>query len=199
MSSRIILATALLCSGACIAAPNLPELPDTVQRMYIYGASAPAPQEKGWLVAAHTPYHVGITKLGKTQDATVAIEMQDFKLSPPQPSEDFVALIKEQQDKTNDPDRFTVQVHDVTSYKLGDAVCARSHSVSVDKTAKTPTGDISQMLLEVYAVICRHPDQPLMGVNVTYSLRYHEGDRDPQLEQAATAFLDGAKFEPVKK
>ena len=201
MTSRIILASALLWSAACCAAaPNLPEIPDSAQRMYVVGVSAPLPQDKkGWYVAAHTPYNAGITKLGATKDATIVIEMQAFKLSPPQPGEDFAALVKEGQTKNSDPNRFTEQVHDVTPFKLGEAVCARTHGVSLDKQAKAPTGESTTLILEVYTLTCRHPEDPIVGINVTYSLRYHEGDRDPQLEQAAAAILDGVQFTPLKK
>ncbi len=199
MSSRNIFAAAILCLSACATKPNLPEVPDSIQRLYILGASAPAPQEKGWYADIHTPYHIGIIKLGKTKDATVAVELQDFKLSPPQPSEDFATLVKEAQEKDSDPNRFTVQVLDVTQSKLGQAVCARLHSVSLDKQAKTPTGKTTEMVLEVYALNCRHPEEPTLGINASYSLRYHEGDRDSQLDQMAAAFMDGVQIVPVKK
>ena len=134
-----------------------------------------------------------------TKDSTIAIEIQDLNLPQPVPDQDFVAMVKQQESADTDPSRFTEKVHEVTPFKLGEAVCARSHMLSEDDAAHTPSGKRADMLIEIYAINCSHPDEPRLDISVGYSQRYYPGDRDPQLDQVAATVLDSVRLESLKK
>ena len=199
MHTRIIVISAVVFLGGCATGPNVPTLSPAPQRLSIDGLDFASPAEPGWYIPLQTPYHLALAKRGASPDETVAIEAQLYHAPAPVPGKDFVQQVREAQDKDTDPARFTSQVHEVVPYKLGAAVCARSHTTVQDNKAATPSGNYAVMILEAYSLDCEHPQDPRAGVNLTYSLRYYPGKADPGWQAKAAAILDSAQLGELKE
>ena len=198
IKTSIVLTTLFL--TACVTSrPNLPELPASSGRLSIDGASFAPPAGEGWYVIMHTPFHIGLVKPRENQDETVAVEAQLFKAAGSVSEKDFVQQVREGEDQDTDPSRFTTRIHEVTSAKLGQAICARSYFVTEDHAPHTRSHSGKSMILEALSLKCRHPDDPHVGVSVTYSERYYPGDGDPQFKSEATALLDSVELTKLKE
>lgn len=199
MIPRIAIVLVVAALGACATGPNLPKLSASSGRLGIDGATFASPGEEGWYIGLQTPYHLGLIKRGDNPDETIAIEAQLFKVPAAAPGVDFTQAVRDGEDRDTDPKRFNVTTHDVTPVKLGGATCARSHMVAQDQSAHTPSGKYATMTLETFTLNCVHPQDPRVGVNITYSERYYPGQADPQLAAKAAAVLDSIELGTLKE
>ncbi|MGA9852041.1 MAG: hypothetical protein WBR15_03845 [Gammaproteobacteria bacterium] len=194
-----IVLTALFLTACATSRPNLPELSPSSGRLSLDGASFAPPVGDGWYVIMQTPFHIGLVKPLVDEDETVAVEAQLFKFTGPVSEKDFAQQVKAGEDQNTDPKRFTTQVHEVTSVKIGQAICARSYFVTLDHAPHTHSHSDKPMILEALSLKCSHPDDPRVGVSVTYSERYYPGDVDPQFKTDAMAVLDSVELSKLKE
>lgn len=193
ISAVIALMTVFLtgCGSAGMEAPLLPAAP---QRLALDGFSFASPAEPGWHIVQQTPYRLVLIKEGDTPDETFAIEAQLFKAPHPVAGKDFVQQVKEAEDQDAPAPRFSMQIHEVMPVKVGEATCARSHSVALDNSPHTKSGSGKPMLLELVSLNCLHPQDTRVGFNIGYSLRYPPRQGDAGFEAKATALLSTAEL-----
>ena len=133
-------------------------------------------------------------KDGKNPDQTFAISAGLIRLPPFTTTEEFVRLVKEGQSQDTDPKRFKTISHEVTSYPKNGAECARSHWVGVDHVAKKRSGQPGDMNFEVLTLVCAHPKDKKIGVNVFYSQRSYSGQEDPAFLEKASTVLNSVEL-----
>ena len=190
---------------ACVTGPrvNLPQMPLSVTRVYIDGASFEPPHGGGWYVEMHTPYRIALIKPRANIDETTAAEIQLFKFPNPvtrSVSEAiFVQKVRQLGETDTDPKRFTQRTYQVTGEKLDKAVCARSYHVMVDHAAHTASRSGKPMILESASLICVHPDDPRVGVKASFSERYFPGDEDPDFKATAAKMLASVELSTLKE
>ena len=191
--------------AACATGPqvNLPKMPPSVTRVYIDGASFEPPHAKVWYAEAHTRYLVALITPRANINETTAVEIQLYKnprpVSGPVSEADFVQQVRQEQDQNIDPKRFSLRAHEVTPAKLGKAVCARSYSLALDRAPHTASHSRKPMLLEISALSCLHPDDPRVGVNVSFSERYYPGDQDPDFKATAAKMLASVELSKLNE
>ena len=184
------------CTTVEIAGPPLPATP---QRLVLDGFSFASPAEPGWHVLQQTPYQLGLVKQGSTPDETIAIEALLFKTPAPVAGKDFVQQVKEAEEQDSPAPRFSMQVHEVVPAKVGAANCARSHTVGMDNSPRTKSGSGKPMVFELFSLNCIHPQDPRVGFNLTYSLRYYPGQGDADFKDKATALLGTVELGELKE
>lgn len=190
-----LLMSSLLLSACVTRRPNLPKLAPDAGRLSIDGASFMPPSDGNWYIPLHARYHIGLVTPLKNEDETVAIEAQDYRIRDLIPPDQFVQQIKEGEKNTN-PARFTTKLHEVTAATLGQATCARSHFELLDNAPHVASGSHKPMILEAFSLKCIEPDNPHLGISVTYSARYYPGDRNPDLTAKANQVLESVELTP---
>lgn len=110
-------------------------------------------------------------------------------------AQELVNLTVEAERKNlGDPNRYTLTEHQVDAYMENDALCSLSRQVIEDKAALKRTGERTPMIREIMSLVCVHPSQSNMVVNLTYSHRYHAGYRDPKFIEKADAVFQSLAF-----
>ncbi len=195
----VILAAAFVLVSCATIKPNLPELPPNTGRLALDGATFAAPEGGGWYVELRNPFHIGLVKPRTNLDETTVVEAQLFKLAQPVAGESFVQQIRQGEDQDTNPQRFTVRTHDVEAANMGNVICARSYYVTVDNAPHTASHSGRPMILEAASLKCRHPDDPRVGVSLTFSERYYPGDSDPDFKAKANQVLDSLELTKLKE
>jgi hypothetical protein len=162
--------------------------------LFLNGYSLMPLNEEGWVIGKRTSYVVALGKYGKNPDQTFVISALLIKLSPFQTTEEFVRQVKEGQTQDTDPKRFTTIKHEVISYPHNGAECTRSHGVLVDHAAAKRSGQPGDMNLEMLTLLCAHPKDKRVGVNVFYSQRSYPGQEDPAFLEKATTVLNSVEL-----
>lgn len=196
MRTKLISLLLLSCLAGCAAQMPYPTLPADVKTLTIDGASFAAPAEGPWGVKTHTPFALEIGRQGKDQDESIVVDAFDFHPPPVEPGKDFVATVKESEEKDTTAPRFVMKLHEVVPVTIGSATCARSHMLAEDHAPQLQGGVTGKMmLLEILSLNCLHPDHPdKAAFNIGYSQRFYPGDQDPDFMRKATAILDSVQI-----
>lgn len=200
-SARWAIPCSLLILGGCAATSPPPEptritLP--AQRISQLGYSLVPPNEDGWAISQRDRLLLALGKHGAHRNEVLVIHGAPFQLAAFQSDDDFVRLVRARQEKDTDPLRFKVVKHDVTSYPGKGTTCAHSHQILEDHEALTDAGSRVYMVREMLSLTCAHPQRRDVGINVTYSHRYHTGQRDPRLIERATGVLKSVEFSALR-
>ena len=150
--------------------------------------------EEGWVINKRNSNAVILGKYGKNPDQTFSISAVLSQLPPFKTTEEFVRLVKEGRVQDTDPKRFTTIKHEVTSYPQNGAECVRSHSVTVDHAAVKRSGKPGDMNFEIVGLVCAHPEDKKIAVNVICAQRSYAGDEDPKFLEKATTVLDSVEL-----
>jgi hypothetical protein len=197
MGALCAVLTVAACAATQPTGQNI-ELPP--KRLLQEGFSLIPLNEEGWVINRRTSNLVILGKYGKNPDQTFAVSAGLIKLPPFKTNEEFVRLVKEGQSQDTDPKRFTTIKHEVTSYPKNGAECARSHWVAVDHAAAKRSGQPGDMNFETLTLLCAHPKDKKIGLNVFYSQRSYPGQEDPAfLEKASTVLNSVELTDPYAK
>lgn len=121
--------------AGCASQSNLPTLVDPTQRFVQSGYSLTSTNENGWILAARSPYQLALAKMGQSLDETFAIQATLIDLAEFNSNEKIVEVVRKKQAADTDPDRFSVQKHDVYYAELNDSPCSRSYMLAIDNAA----------------------------------------------------------------
>jgi len=188
-----------LCAGLTVAAcastqPTGRNVELPPKRLLQEGFSFVPLNEEGWVINQRKSNLVILGKYGKNPDQTFAISAGLIRLPPFKTTEEFVRLVKEGQSQDTDPKRFKTIRHEVTSYPKDRAECARSYWVAVDHAAAKRSGQPGDMNFEILTLLCAHPKEKKIGVNVFYSQRSYPGQEDPAFLEKATTVLNSVEL-----
>jgi hypothetical protein len=148
--------------------------------------------EKGWLLGHEAPSDFTLVKYGDDRDETSLIWAALVSLPASISLEDY-----NHKNLGLDP-RHKLTTHDVTSYSIDQAACARSHAVAEDYEAIRKSERHDVMILESVTVTCAHPGNKSVGVVVSFSQRYYPGHRDIEFIEKSESALKNIKFRPLR-
>ena len=193
----------ILCAAFAIAscAPIQPRFPESLpevqippQRISQRGFSLLPLNEKGWLVFRRSVSELGLGKFGETPEENVVIRAIFFKLPPFKTNEEFVRLIKETEVRNINPERLKIITHEVVNYPNKGTDCTKSHMAAEDYGAAKKVGKTGVMVQEALTLMCAHPKDKDVGINIGYSRRHYPGQGDPRFLEKATSVLDSVEF-----
>jgi hypothetical protein len=183
-------------SGCNVAENDKPELPVEPQRMTIRGASFTTPagarlrvEDKGEqaFVAAMRDERAG---------EGIQFSVRSSVLPRFADTEDFVRQVKHTEDERLQA-RYTVMSHQVQAGSWSGALCARSYWIGADRASAVPKGQKGPLIVESMAILCAHPEDRRIGINVTYSQWHPPGKEDPDFAHKAAALAESLEFEKL--
>ncbi|ATX81182.1 hypothetical protein Ga0123462_0307 [Mariprofundus ferrinatatus] len=196
----LFMVAGLLLIGCGPKKPNLPEVGVPPKPLVQKGFSFTPLAETGWYIIGQVPYRVALARQGKSTDETHAIQGMVFNFKNFDSDEDFIRAVKAgqaQDTDITDPDRFKVTTHDTVLRPHKGERCAFSHIVTEDHGAVKRSATDGFMILEIYALVCRHPENRSAAVSVDYSQRYYAQNRNSDIESKAISLIDSVSFEPL--
>lgn len=165
-------------------------------RLFQKGFSLMPPNEKGWQINQRSPYQLMLDKPGSGPDETLMIQALVVRLPPFKSSEEFVQQVKEVQVNDINLTRVSLMKYDLRPYVKKGRNCVRSHIAAEDRGAfERPDNHGKKLMAEVVSLICAHPGNRQIGINVTYAHRYYAGGKDdPVFLEKADKLIDSVKF-----
>lgn len=180
--------------------PNLQEVATPPKPLIQKGFSFTPLDERGWYILGRNSFNIALARQGNSKDETRAIQGMVLKSNTFKSDDAFVQAVKKAQANDTDssnPERFKVISNDTVAREHKGEACAFSHILSEDhKAIKRSRGD-GVMLLEIYTLVCRHPQNRNAVVNVGYSERYYPQQRSSDMESKANKLLESVNFEPL--
>ena len=179
----------------CASRSSWPTIEEPKQRFVQSGYSLIPTNETGWVLATRSPYQLALAMKGAEVDETFAIQATLIDLPASTSNEQFLEIVRQEQEKKTDLKRFSVQTHKVLYAELHGSPCARSHILTLDNAAIKRSDISSDMVLEIASITCRHPKNDTVGVSVVYSQRSYQTSKTLGFMGKAKAVLDSVKFE----
>ena len=197
LQKAVVLCAIFVLASCATTRPSPPEVKLPPERILQKGYSLMPLNEKGWVIEGRNAYTFAFGKLGANQDETFAIQAMFSRLPAYETNANFLQLIKDGQSKDTGSPRFEILKHDVTPFPMKGADCAESHMVIIDHNAARRSGNTGDMILEALSLICAHPSEKSVAINVVYSHRHYPGQDDPAFMEKGTAVLKSVElFKP---
>lgn len=165
-------------------------------RLFQKGFSLMPLNEKGWQINQRSPYQLMLDKPGSGPDETLMIQALIVRLQPFKSNEEFVQQVKEVQVSDINLTRVSLTKYDLRPYVKKGRNCVRSHIAAEDRGAFEKIDNSGRKVMaEVVSLICAHPKNKQIGINVTYAHRYYMGQKeDPAFLEKADKLIDSVKF-----
>ena len=160
-------------------------------RIAISGVSVLPPQERNWQTILASTYQLALQK--RNANATYVAVVQVYKLPTVASAEEFKNTISQGRAAEPDTGRFKTLKNEEELSLEREGWCVKYHTIVEDRGSKTPSGTLV-MVREERGYHCQHSADKNVGVWFAYSLRQMPGQRDPDLEQKARAFLEQVQF-----
>lgn len=196
--TRLLAVLSLFLALAACTTPAL-HVGQSVPPGYLYKAkflNIHSPAEKGWSLVGAAESGIQFARHGDRKEGTFAAQVATFPLPEFQDDDVFLDFIKRSFQTDTDHKRFTIIK---SSFKLSDArkyLCVRVFAVVEDRQAPTLAKHHRKLLLQSFALYCRHPLNKLAGFAIIYS---HRGKSIyPGLEKKANAFITGVQVPAYK-
>lgn len=191
--------TAVLLLVGCAAGERHLELPYPAQPLALEGFSFLPPSEKGWQQIQRTPYAAALAKQGQVSDESYVIQAALLRLPRFDSDAAFLAYSINAIDNDTDPGRFKILYNDDRLVAGQHGSCVRYVLKARDSDPLTASGRHAAMLLEAVSFICRHPDNPEVGISLAYSKRYYPGETAEDLMPVATGLFDSLRFSTLSQ
>ncbi|NWF37801.1 hypothetical protein F3F96_01415 [Mariprofundus sp. NF] len=192
----LILISAVL-AGCASNRPNLLPVDSPPKIIVQNGFSFMPLNESEWYIIERQPYEVSLAKRGAATDETFAIQGKVFQFPTFASNESFMQAVKQGQANDTDPanpGRYVTLTHDIELYEHRGETCAYSHIVTEDHAARKRTSTPGFMILDVYALICRHPQNQNAAISFNYSQRNYAQNLDKTLESKARRLIESLEF-----
>lgn len=180
--------------------PNFQEVSSPPKQLIQKGFSLTPLNELGWYIIGRSPYAIALAKQGSSPDETYAIQGSVYNIGSFSSDNEFIHFINKGQAQDTDisnPNRFKITAHDTTLKKYKGEPCAYSHTVTEDHAAVKRTNQNEFMVLEIFALVCRHPENQNAAISVNYSERYYPTNRSENIEAKAKILLNSLDFETL--
>lgn len=159
--------------ASCATAPSQTSAP--LPAGYLYEGSyinVRVPNSDGWHLASASTAGMAFARSGVEQGASFGAQALVFPLPETQREEEFVTLIKTSLEADTDPARFPSVKSDYEYSEDRKYPCVKVSSVAEDNQAKTSKSHGSEkLILQSYALYCRHPAHQGVGFAAIYSRR----------------------------
>ncbi|GAV19830.1 hypothetical protein MMIC_P0788 [Mariprofundus micogutta] len=196
--SRIaVLLSAIIFAGCAPKQPNFQMVESPPKAIVQNGYSFTPLDEPEWYIIGRTPITVALAKRGASTDETCAVQGNIFPIAKFESDEAFVAAVKQGQANDADianPERFKVLTHDVSLYAHKGEPCAFSHIVTEDHAAKKRSKTEGMMILDIYALVCRHPQNRHAAISINYSQRSYAESRDAGIAEKSQHLFNSVEF-----
>lgn len=149
-----------------------------------------APQSQGWVVLQNNATGMAFARSAAGINASEVAVVKLFPLGATPTPEALVALIKAGVEADTSKRRFDVLDAKFEYTERRGYPCVEASTLTIDKV---PTGLFShkEMILEIRALYCRHPERPDQGFSAGYSHRGQWPDTD--LSSNAQSFIEGVQ------
>ncbi len=111
--------------------------------------------------------------------------------------DELVKHVESTQRKELDPKRYRLFKLEVGQQKMQGQACALSRVEAAERMTSDGTGSPVNVMLETLTLICPHPKNALLGINMAYSHRHFPEDHDPQFADDAALLMQTLAFEPL--
>ena len=190
----LIFVFVLLLSGCATDGPRHAQPPDPARPLVLEGFSFLPPSETGWQQIQRSLYGAALAKQGLVADESYAVQAMLLRLPRFDSDAAFLAYSIHAIDNDTDPGRFKILYNDDRLVAGPQGNCVRYVLKARDSDPLTVTGRHDPMLLEVVSFICRHPENPEIGISLSYSKRYYQSGTVEDLMPAATGLFDSLRF-----
>ena len=153
-----------------------------------------APGSDGWLLLGSSPRGMAFAKRGLAAGESFGAVVRMFDLPAINTESDLVEAVKAGLGADADPARFEVIESSFQQTSSRAYPCVRYHGLFNDKQAQTSSTTTEPLLLEMYALYCRHPVRTSSGFSANYS--YRGRSRYPSLESESQSYIDGIQVPP---
>ena len=202
MKHFAVISLVILCAS-CASAP-WQEVPLPPQPFVLKGFSFMSPDEPGWRVNTRlSPDRSSLVKSNHDTDPYENYVIAADVLNVPEhikSNEEFLRGVKEGRAINNDP-RYKILTQDINPHMQNGKYCVLSQVVAEDHGG----GQIQSfgfgihrrpgyMIFEGVTLTCRHPQNNSVALDLTFSLRYYPGERDPLFSEKAMKVVDSVEF-----
>jgi len=188
-------------AGCAAQQPNFQQVETPPKAIVQNGYSFVPLDDPQWYIIGRTPFKVALSKKGSATDETYVINGELFRFPEFASDEAFLQAIKQGQSTDLDPanpTRYKRLVHDAELRKHRGETCVFSHVVTEDHGAKKRTSTAGFMILDVYALVCRHPQNQNAAITVGYSQRNYPENRDGNIESKARQLIESVDFTTLR-
>lgn len=199
--ARLLVALALLAPAAAGHAQqfqNPVELKDTRVRFALVGFSFAPLQEKDWFVVSRQPARVALVKKGARDDHTKTVLATAVKLPPAVDSLDKLATLLTPPAQANATGRYRRSEASTAPDPAHQDNCLVLRTSTEDWGA-LKRSDADFLMLRSLSLVCRHPDDPRVMVQLGYSERDLPDGTMAGWEERAQALLKGFRFDPLTR
>jgi hypothetical protein len=116
-----------------------------------------APGFAGWRITEKGPARVTFGRLGYGKNGTLIAHAIVFKIEQPRSKEHFVELIRQGAAADSPPSRYRELQSDLHYEDKRGYPCARYTAIYDDLSAKTMSGNVSVLKLQMHSLYCMHP------------------------------------------
>ncbi len=190
----LLFVSVLLLHGCATDGPRRPEQSYPAQPLVLEGFTFLSPNEVGWLRIQKTLYGAALAKRGQVVDESYAIQAVLLRLPRFDSDAAFLAYSIHAVDNDTNPGRFKILYNDDRLVAGQHGNCVRYVLKARDSDPLTVSGRQDPMLLEVVSFICRHPENPEIGISLSYSKRYYQSEAVEDLMPTATGLFDSLRF-----
>ena len=162
-----------------------------------FSISLPKEKEPTWFLARQTPTMTIIGKPGRFSGESFTMQATVIKLPALNSPADLIRHVESTERKELDPKRYRIFKVDVTPQKVREQTCAFSRVEAAEKTTGDVTGSPVNLMLESLTLVCPHPKDPLLGIDMAYTHRHFPEDTDPSFADEAATLMQTLDFEPL--
>ena len=192
LSAVILLVTAAFTSSCAPTRPAIKEVTLPPQRIAQNGYSLVPLDEAEWLIGYRDSEALVIGKQGSDPDENMIIRAFAKVLPPLQSDAEFIGFAKSVLIMEGAA-RHKVLSQETKFVKVRGQSCAKTDTVMEDHGAVKRSSRTDHMILEVFALLCKHPNQTT-GILVAYSHRYYKGHKDKNSAIKAKILFDSIEF-----
>ncbi len=190
----------LIACTSCVGNPPVGrELPLPPERISRDGYSLLPPDEAGWDVVENDS-RLLLVRRHEGRDKTFIIDAGLLKLPPYRTNEELRRLIDSVQLRSNEQGRLVTTMHEVEADAIKGVDCVKSRDIGETQVPVEKSGGTRNMIIEMTRLICAHPEDRAVGIEVSYShIRFptdikYLRNQDSAFFDRAAAFLEDVEF-----
>ncbi len=162
------------------------------QRIFQKGYSLVPLEETGWLIGYRDHEQLILGKRANDPDENFIMRAFAQVLPPLKSEEEFIGFSKSVL-LMEGASRHKVLSQETKLVKVKGQSCARTDTVMEDHGAVKRSSRADHMILEAFALLCKHPNKNT-GILVAYSHRFYQGHKDQDSAKKAQMIFDSIEF-----
>ena len=181
----------------CATNKEFRKITSSQNQVSITGVTVMPPQGKGWYLKKRKSSYMMFGQLGSSRDQSIvgAILLAKLPKTVKTPNE-FLALISELRSREITPNRFENILNKETLTSEKGKFCVRYHTIYKDFNPTNLPKSSKFLIVEDIGMICRHPYNKNVAVNMAFSQRTLPANKIKNFEILANEFIKKVKFKP---